>query len=135
MGFEESVDFASLPKGNPTRTESSTNEAEDEILPLKAIIAFMSVLKPCLQVLFHSLMLGLLTSFSGNKRGKGGMGRENQEQRGHSKLQNMGGGQSNGYNVCSQCGIRKYHDAKTEAGPNLAWMEGQKRSAEDMQKY
>lgn len=80
MGFEESVDFASSPKGNPTRTgicllvtESSTNEAEDEILPLKATTAFMSVLKPCLHVLFHSLMVGLLTSFSGNRRGKGGM--------------------------------------------------------------
>ena len=66
-------------------------------------------------------MVGLLTSFSGNIRGKGGMGRENQEQRDHSKLQNRGGGQSNGYNVCSQCGVRKYHDAKTREKLGLIW--------------
>lgn len=51
-----------------SKQNQAPTKQKTKILPLKAITAFMSVLKPCLQVLFHSLRLGLLTSFSGNMR-------------------------------------------------------------------
>lgn len=62
------------------QNQAPTNQ-KMKILPLKAITAFMSVLKPCLQVLFHSLRLGLLTSFSGNIRGEAGTEREPRAER------------------------------------------------------
>lgn len=58
-------------------------------------------------------MLGLLTSFSGNIGRKAGIEKREPQAKRSLQVPESGVEQSNGYNVSTQCGIRKCHDAMT----------------------
>lgn len=64
-------------------------------------------------LILYLLMLGLLTSFSGNIGGKARIEKRKPQAEISLQIPERGVEQSSGYHVSTQCGIRKYHDAMT----------------------